>query len=148
MSLQENVLQVELVEKEIVKVEIIEKEIVIVEFSTIEIITRTAGSLDGVIVTNPQNDDILLYRDGVFINLPVEFIIENFGIFNETPVAISPLPSKRFSTAYAYKSGTLQVFLNGMKIHDSEIIKISDTQFEYPIDVILTDTIEVSYVKK
>ncbi len=111
-------IKVELIEKELIKVEAVDKELIKIELSTID-----------VLYSHPS------------------LSIDNL-ILNETPVNVTSLPSKRFKTAYPFVSGKIQIFLNGMKIHNSEIIFHSDTEFSYPLDIIDTDKVEVVYIKK
>jgi len=134
---------------EIIEVELVEREIITVEFSVIDFISRNnVSDLQDTNITNPQEGQVLVYEDGILVNKDINFIIDVQIIQNETPIAVNPLPSPRFSTANAYRSESLQVFLNGLKIHTSEITQHSDTEFSLPIDAISTDMIEVSYIKK
>jgi len=64
-------------------------------------------------------------------------------LIQEVPTQIT---SRRFKTSQPYKSGSLKVFFNGIK--EKYIIEISDTEFEFEIDIIPTDTVEVEYIKK
>jgi len=65
--------------------------------------------------------------------------------YNETP---TKLTASKFQTAYAYRTTKLKVYLNGVKIHNSEITEDSSTTFSfdnYNTDSI--DLVEVSYIK-
>jgi hypothetical protein len=68
-------------------------------------------------------------------------IYNNF-IFNEVPTKLNVT---QFQTANAYVSGTLTVYLNGIK--EKYIIEESTTVFSLPIDSIDDDYIEVDYIK-
>lgn len=128
-------------------VEFIERELVDIELAVIDIIPRKINVTDllDVTTTSPQNGDILIYEDGYWINKPLEELeseIPNF-IFNEIPTKIN---SKRFQVANALRTGTLRVFLNGIK--EKQIIIINSTTFEFKIDTVTEDDIEVSYIKQ
>ena len=68
--------------------------------------------------------------------------IRNYIVLEE-PTKIT---SKRFQTSHPYVSGLLKVFYNGLK--EINIVEISDTEFELPIDSITDDTVEVEYFKQ
>lgn len=99
-------------------VELIEKELIKIELSTIDIVHSSA-----------------------------KISLDNL-IFNETPINVNPLPSARFKVINAFVDGKIQIFLNGMKIHNSEIIFHSNIEFSYPLDIISTDKVEVAYIKQ
>ena len=132
---------------EIFTVEFIERELVDIELAVIDVIPRKTyiTELDDITIANPLNGDILIYENGYWANKPLSTQQLNI-VFNETPININPLPSKKFKTTYVFES--IKVYLNGQKIHDSEITKHSDTEFSYPIDIITSDKVEVSYIKK
>ncbi len=64
-------------------------------------------------------------------------------IIQEEPTQLN---ARRFRTSQPYRTGSLKVFFNGLK--EKYINEISDTEFEFEIDIISTDTIEVEYIKK
>jgi len=132
------------------EVELVEKQLIDVELSVIDVfnVKRNVTDLDDVNVNNFLDGEILILEDGKLVNKSVSVVVDTYAVHNETPTFVNPLPSERFQTEYPYRSETLQVFLNGMKIHDSEITKHSDTQFSYPINIITSDKIEVAYIKK
>lgn len=111
--------QVQLVEKELAHVEIVEKELLKVNLNTIDIIPKVLKS---------------------------EEVLALFSL-NETPSNVNTLPSKRFKSASGFISETLQVFLNGQKVHTSEITIHSNQEFSYPIDIISDDKVEINYFK-
>ncbi len=98
-----------------------ENEILTVEFVEREIITVEFSTIDSLPGTT---------ADGTIPTI-------------ETPTQIN---SKRFQTTYAFISGTLKVFFNGLK--EKEITIINSTTFEFKIDTITGDTIEVEYIKQ
>jgi len=104
----------------IVKVELIEKELVKVNFIEKEIVRVELKAVD--ILRGAGKIDTL--------------------ILNENPTKIS---SKRFQTLNSYTSGSLQVYLNGIK--EKYITEIDSNKFEFEIDTIEEDTIEISYIK-
>ncbi len=116
----DEIFEVEFIELELVDIEFVEQELVEINLTTIDVLPS-------------------LTSDGNGIELLV---------LNETQVNVSSLPSKRFRTANAFVTGKLIVYLNGMNIHSSEIIIHSDTEFSYPLDIISTDKVECTYIKK
>ena len=68
--------------------------------------------------------------------------LSNYLIF-ETPTKIN---AKRFQTSKAFKTGRLAVFINGIKEKYIEII--SSTIFEFKIDTVVSDIVEVQYIYK
>ena len=133
-------------------VELVEKQLVDIELSQIDLIPRKAyiGDIEDIILSNPQNGESLIYEDGYWINKVVDIVEEELEmiILNETPTNVNALPSKRFSIANAFVTGKLIVYLNGQKIHSSEITIHSSTEFSYPIDIIASDMVECSYIKQ
>lgn len=130
-------------ENDILYVEMVEKEIITVEFSTIDVVPSRANTLD-VELTNPEEYHILRYDSSLckWVNVSFDEFL-NYFLRHETPTKIS---SKQFRTAYKFYSGTIEVYLNGIK--EKEITVIDDRNFEFKIDTISTDTIEVKYIKK
>ena len=125
----------------------VDNELITVELSEIDLIPRKSNinELEDVTITNPQNGDILIYEDGYYVNKPLEELeseIPNF-IFNEIP---TKLTVKKFQVANVFRTGTLRVFLNGIK--EKNITIINSTTFELPIDSVTLDIIEVSYIKQ
>ena len=141
--------QVELVEKEIVSIELVEKELLSVNLKTLDLIPRKTyiWELEDIVVINKQNLQVLVYNASLkaWENKYLTELLAEYLIENETPTEITSI---RFQTANSYILGTLNVFLNGQKIHDSEITKVSDTLFEYPLDIIAGDKVEVRYIKQ
>ena len=108
---------------DIINVEISEKELIKVEFTEKEIVGVNLNVLD---IGKGLSDLIL----------------------NETPVNVSDLPSKRFRILNPILSNSLQVFLNGLKIHSSEITIHSSTEFSFPINILEDDLVECTYIKQ
>lgn len=137
---------VELIQKELINVELVEKQLIGIELSSIDLIPRKAflREIEDTTITNPKKGDMLVYSEGYWVNEPAS---ELQLVRNETPTPVNSLPSKRFETVNNFASGSLYAFLNGMKIHNSEIIEISPTLFEFPIDIVASDKVEVGYAK-
>lgn len=129
---------------QVLQVDLIEKEIIEVELVTIDLIAgRTISGLQDTQIDTPTDGEVLVLEDGVWVNKSINLVIDDYAIHNEVPTFIS---GTRFQTANAYRSDTLQVFLNGLK--EKNITQISDTLFELPIYNGALDTVEVSYIKK
>ena len=136
----------ELIEKEIINAEIIEKELIGVKLDTIDIIphTKTLSDLSDINISNPIDKDLLTFDalTETWKNKPFSETELSKIILNETP---TKLTSKRFQTANNFRTGTLVAYLNGIK--EKQITIIDSTKFEFKIDTIIDDTIEVSYIK-
>lgn len=63
-------------------------------------------------------------------------------LIQEEPVQLT---TRRYQTINSYRSGSLKVFLNGLK--EKYIIEISSNTFDFEIDTIPTDTVEIEYIK-
>ena len=111
--------EVDFIELELVDIEFVEKELITINLNTIDVLPALTSEVD----------------------------IELF-VFNETPTNVNALPSKRFRIANTFVTGKLKVYLNGMKIHSSEITIHSSTEFSFPIDIIASDKVECSYIKQ
>ena len=104
--------------------ELIEKELITVELVEKELITVELKVID-----------ILdYYRSYTVSNLIKE---------EATPTA--PLPSKEFRTSKNFATDTLTVYLNGLKEHYITIV--NPNTFEFEIDIISTDLVDVEYVE-
>ena len=68
-------------------------------------------------------------------------MVEDHFIYNEAPTRLS---AKIFQTEKDYISGTLRVFLNGIK--EVYITEESDNTFSFKIDTVTGDEIEVNYI--
>ena len=71
-------------------------------------------------------------------------IISN--IIKESATAVNPLPSKQFKTSKAFVTGSLSVYFNG--IREKYITIIDSTTFEFEIDIIASDVIDVEYIEE
>ncbi len=106
------------------EVSLIEKEIVTVELVEKEIITVELKVID-----------ILDYYR--------TYIVSN--LIKEEAIPTAPLPSKEFRTSKNFATDTLTVYLNGLKEH--YIIIVNPNTFEFEIDIVDTDIIDVEYVE-
>ncbi|GAG09424.1 unnamed protein product [marine sediment metagenome] len=144
-------LSTEFVEKEILVAELVEKELVNVDLIVVDLLTgdrKNLSDLQDVTITDGIDGQVLVLENGIWVNKTISVVIYDYVVYNETPTAVDSLPSAKFETANDFRTDTLQVFLNGQKIHDSEITRHSDTQFSLPLNAIVNDKIEVSYIKK
>jgi len=104
-------------------VELVEKDLVNVEIVEKELVNVKLNVID--IIHSIFDDQI----------------IEDHFIYNEEPIQLTVT---KFLTKKNYISGTLRVFLNGIK--EAYIIEDSNNTFSFEIDIIGTDFIEVSYI--
>ncbi|KKN22913.1 hypothetical protein LCGC14_0910230 [marine sediment metagenome] len=136
-------------QKETFTVKFVTKEIMRVNLNVIDIIPRhkNLDDLDDVNITSISDGQILKYDSatGKWINTSEGEIVDLNLVQNETPTLVS-VP-RRYKSANAYTLESLQVFLNGQKILNSQIIIHSSTEFSYPIDIIVGDGLEISYTK-
>ena len=138
-----------LIEKELFEVEISEKDIITVDFSTIDYIPHRKSfySLTDTEFVSLTDTQIAVYdaTTGKWLNKDYEeIVVDVLFIQNETPTEVTPT---QFRTTYIFKSTTLQVYLNGLKFHSSEITIDSNKTFTIPIVKLITDVIEVAYIR-
>lgn len=112
-----------MINNQVLEVELVERVYFDIELSETDLIDVTLNVVD------------VIYKNDV-----ISF--DSF-VCNEEP---TQLTSTTFQTAHAYRSGSLQVFLNGIK--EKNITEITDQQFSIPIAYVTGDTIEVNYLRK
>ena len=111
--------------KEYLEATIVEVEIIEVEFVEEDLITVNFNTIDVI-------------QDRAWV---VQTVKDCF-VFNEAPTKVT---AKRFRANNEYIQKTLQVVLNGIK--EKHITIHSNTDFSFPIDTVITDDIEISYIK-
>ena len=130
-------------------VEFIERELVDISLTTIDIApgagASTLAGLDDVDIQNIQNEQYLRYNalTGKWENVTLDFLMQEYSVFNEAPTKIS---NTIFETANPFLTGTLRVFLNGIK--EKHIIVESSNRFSLPLEANVDDDIEVNYIKQ
>jgi len=105
---------------------IVEAEVIEVEFIEDELVTVNFTTID------------VIQDRGWVVNT-----IKACFVYSETP---TQLTVRRFRVANSFVEGSLQVEFNGLK--EQYITIHSSTEFSLPIDSIVDDTIEVSYIKQ
>lgn len=107
-------------------VQLIEKELISTEFVEKEILKTELKVID---ILNTQTT------------------VTADSVFNEIPVNVGVYPTARFRTAIAYKSGTLKIYLGGLR-QIGGMIYHSDREFS--LDKVITTEykILVDYIKK
>lgn len=78
--------------------------------------------------------DVLQYREKSIVT----------GLIQEVPTKIN---ATRFQTSSAYVTGSLKVFLNGLKVAIADVTEISSQIFEIVDTTIANDIIEVEYLE-
>lgn len=106
----------------IIKADLIEKDIIKVDFVEKEIISAKFTTID-----------ILNYLE-VVGNLRHE--------------VLTRLSSTMFKTSEPYVSGSIQVFINGLKVRNVDLTEIDDQTIQIVDNTISSDIIEGSYIKK
>lgn len=106
-------------------VEFIERELVDIEFAEKELVEINLNTIDILPSIGSEGVNISAFE------------------FSEVPIKIN---SKRFNTNFNFATGSLIVFLNGIK--EKYITIIDSTTFEFLIDTITEDDIEVNYIKE
>lgn len=146
MALKET-LQVDFVEKELIDIELIEKELISIEI--IEKITTPIEvdlidkELINVNLVDKELVEIILNAIDILPGYKADFEAIMFAfVFNEIPTKIN---SKMFRTNHDVMTGTLRVFLNGIK--EKYITIVNSNTFKFLIDTVLEDDIEVNYIK-
>jgi len=151
MALTEQ-LKVNITEKQTFNITLIEKEIFEVNFSVVDRIGGVKKYLSELLDTtiiSPLTDQILVWENGYWVNKEINVIIDSYAVQNET---VNPLPpvtaGDPYTTTHAFRTESLEVFLNGLKLLSSDVTIISDTKFSLPIDTVITDSVIVNYIKK
>jgi len=137
-----------------IKVEFIEKELINVKFAVVDRIEGGTGgttvvSLDDltdVQIASLLEGQLLQYDsvDGVWKNVSVATIVDNRSVFNEVPSKIS---ATVFQTAFDFVSGTVRVFLNGIKLDSSTITETNTNEITLDDSTKVGDIVEINYVK-
>jgi hypothetical protein len=109
-------------------------------------------ALGDVLITNPTNNQGLLFdeTEGKWINKTIVSIPDPASfVQGETPTPLPPvLLTEKFTTAHHFISGSLEIFLNGLKLLSSDYIIYNDHQFSILIDTDSEDNITVNYRKE
>lgn len=105
-----------------ISAKIVEKDIIKVDFIETEVISAKFTSVD-----------ILKYLETVT------------NLIQEVPTKLSAI---RFRTSKKFISGSLKIYLNGLKIKIADITEITDQIFEIVDSTISIDVIETEYVEK
>ena len=140
--------------KEDIKVELIEKELINVKFNVIDRIEGGSGGSNVVSLNDLSDVEIatllegqLLQYDsieGVFKNVSVATILDNRSVFNEVPTKIS---ATVFQSAFDFVSGSVRVFLNGLKQDNDSITETDTNEITFAEPTKVGDIIEINYVK-
>ncbi len=136
---------------ETITAEIIERELITVDLYVVDILTgatRQLADLEDVTLTSPVDDQILVLESGIWVNRdPSVLVIDS--VKGEIPTPSPPVTAGAYyTTAYAFRSESLEVFLNGMKLLASDFTIHSNTEFSIVIDTIASDGIVVNYIKQ
>lgn len=93
----------------------------------------------------------LIEKELVTVDLQVIDILNSYNtvtcsdIIKEEATPTASLPSKEFQTSKNFVTGTLTVYLNGLREHYITII--NSNTFEFGIDIIATDLVDVEYIE-
>jgi len=110
--------------------------------------THTTAAITDLAITSPLTNDLLVYNSvsGNWENISISVLIDSYLIQTEYATHVI---DETFSTAFAYQSGTLIVWLNGLKTQTNDLNFLTDTTFSFNDDIKPTkDIVEVSYIKK
>jgi hypothetical protein len=147
-------LDVEIIEKQIFDVEIIDKHIFDVKMTVIDRIMGASGApytIEGATDTDfagTAEGDVQILEGGVWVNKSVSEIIDDYSIKHEVPTPAPPvLSTANYTTANAFRANSLEVFLNGMRLLQSDVTITSTTTFKIGIDTIAQDVVTVNYIK-
>jgi hypothetical protein len=137
-----------------INVELKRKQLIDVKFYVLDKGSGFRAFLTGlndVNIDDPQNDEALVYEDGYWVNKPAVATIDPAQfVQGEVPTPIPPvLSTAKFTTVNNYESGTLEIFLNGMKLLPSDLTLFPPNQFSIStLDTILGDVVTVNYIKQ
>jgi len=110
--------------------------------------THTTAAITDLAITAPVTNDVLVYNQstGDWENVSIATLVETYLIQTEYASHIS---GDDYSTTNAYTSGTLIVWLNGLKVQTNDLTFLTDTTFQFNDSIRPTkDIVEVSYIKK
>jgi hypothetical protein len=112
----------------------------------------TLSMLGDVKIINPTNNQGLVYieSEGKWKNQTlVAYPNPTRFIQGEIPSPLCPvLSTARYTTSNHFATGTLEIFLNGLKLLLSDITIHNDHQFSIHIDTLITDVVTVNYIKE
>lgn len=136
----------ELVEKNLIKAEIINKTILGAKLYQVDLISRKTyvDDLDDISSINPSTGDFLVYKGDAYYNTSFNSIINTYLIKDESPSLVS---GNTYQTNNNFVSGTLNVFLNGLKLKEIEYTIESTNSFSIS-GIISEDDLRVNYIKK
>ncbi len=141
-------IDVDLLEKELIDVDLIEKEIIDVTLNQVDVIPRKTYlyELSDVDSDNATDNQLLQYDSSSETWKPVNVsaVVNLNTVYNEEPTQVT---TSRFNTANNFLTGTIRVFLNGIKLKSSEVTRINSNTFELSEPIITGDLIEVNYIK-
>ena len=109
--------------REYLNVDIIEKEPFRIDIAEKEILSCKLTVLD-----------ILQYREKAVVS----------GLIQEVPIKLTPT---KFQTSQAFVTGSLKVFLNGVKIKIADITEVTTQIFTIVDSTITEDLIEVEFLE-
>jgi len=136
-----------------INVSITRKKLFEVKMSVLDKSRGFAVLLEGlrdVNLDDPQNDQALIFEDDYWVNKFITASVDPSKFVNgEVPTPAPPvLLSEKYTTANNFATGTLEVFLNGMKLLPSDLTIYAPNQFSIStLDTIATDVVTVNYIK-
>ena len=133
------------------EVEIVDKELITVELFVIDRIGGV-GSMSQLLdtqISNPLDGQGLILDSGYWKNKTITATADpSKFVQGEFPTPAPPvLKTERFTTANNFVTGSLEIFLNGLKLLPSDFTVYGNTQFSIVIDTIVTDVVTVNYIK-
>ena len=135
--------------KQYFDVELVDKDIITVKLNVLDFIPKRKNLVDlsDVNVTAVVDGQLIQYDATTekWVNVDINDIVDLNLVQSETPIVVTA--PRRYKSAVSFTLESLQVFLNGQKIHNSQITKHSNREFSFPIDIILADKLEISYIK-
>jgi hypothetical protein len=135
-----------------INVELKRKQLIDVKFYVLDKGSGFRAFLTGlndVNIDDPQNDEALVYEDGYWTNKTVILDTGRF-IQGEVPTPAPPvLSTDKFTTENNFEPGTLEIFLNGLKLLPSDVTIYAPNQFSIStIDTIVSDKVTVNYISQ
>jgi len=134
------------------EVEIIDKELITIELYVIDRIGGV-GSMSQLLdtqIVNPLDGQGLILDGGYWKNQSIVATPDpSKFVQGEFPTPSPPvLKTEKFTTANSFVTGSLEVFLNGMKLLPSDLTIYGNNQFSIStLDTIASDVVTVNYIK-
>jgi len=135
----------EINEKEIFSINFIEKEVIVIDLSSDTLTCSSPQIVEKeIIVADIVEKEIISTEFRAIDVLFNNRIAEAITLIQEEPIRLT---LNKFRTEFIFISGTIKVFVNGLKVKINDVIELDSRTFQVSENLILSDYIEVEYIK-